>query len=151
MVRQTILAVILALSAPAAYAAGIGVVDLQELEKSPIAQKAMAKMNEVRSKYQREMQTRSAKMEEAQKKNLPQAELVRLNQQFQKELQEMQVKGEQELNTARTALYSDIEKAAKTVAAEKKLDTVFNKQALLFGGTDITTEVEKELTKQANK
>lgn len=151
MVRKTILAAVLALSAPAAYAAGIGVVDFQSLQKSPVAQKAMAKLNEAQGKYQRELQVRSAKLEEAQKKNLPQAEIARLRQQFEKELQDLRAQGEKEAQAASSSLQGDLEKAVKSVAAEKKLDMVFRKEAMLYGGNDITADVEKELAKQAAK
>jgi outer membrane protein len=151
MVRKTILAAVLALSAPAAYASGTGVVDFTSLQKSPVAQKAMAKLNEAQGKYQKELQTRSAKLEEAQKKNLPQAEIARLRQQFEKELQDLRTKGEQEAQAATNSLQGELEKAVKTVAAEKKLDMVFRKEALLYGGTDITADVEKELAAQAKK
>jgi outer membrane protein len=150
MVRKTILAAVLTLLAPAAFAA-TGVVDFQALQKSPAAQKAMAKLNDAQGKYQKELQVRSAKLEEAQKKNLPQAEIARLRQQFEKELQELRSKGEQEAMAATNSLQSELEKAVKSVAAEKKLDLVFRKEAVLFGGTDITAEVEKELAQQAKK
>lgn len=151
MVRKTILAAVLALSAPAAYAAGIGVVDFQTLQKSPVAQKAMAKLNEAQGKYQKELQVRSAKLEEAQKKNLPQSEITRLRQQFEKELQELRSQGEKEAAAATSSLQGDLEKAVKAVAGEKKLDMVFRKEAMLYGGTDITPDVEKELAKEAHK
>jgi outer membrane protein len=150
MVRKTILAAVLTLLAPAAFAA-TGVVDFQEILKSPVAQKAMARVTELQGNVQKEFQTRTAKLEEARKKNLPQAEIVRLQQQFEKELQEIRAKGEKDYVAAQSAFQSEIEKATKSVADRRKLEMVFRKEALIYGGVDITDDVEKELAQQAKK
>ena len=42
-------------------------------------------------------------------------------------------------------LKKELDAAVQRVAAKKKLDVVFDKQAILHGGTDITGDVLQEL------
>ncbi|MBC7541223.1 MAG: OmpH family outer membrane protein [Candidatus Sericytochromatia bacterium] len=149
MLRQALLAVAtLSVLAPAASAApAIGVVDFQALQKAPVAQKAMAKLNAAQGSYQKELQIRSQKLDEAQKRKASADELSKLRQQFEKELQTLRTKGEQDAQSATETLQRDLERAVKTVADQKKLEMVFRKEAMLYGGADITLDVEKQLNK----
>ena len=153
MLKQALLAVLaLGVLAPAAYAAPtIGVVDFQALQKSPVAQKAMAKLTAAQGSYQKELQARSQKLDDAQKKKASPDDLAKMRQQFEKELQTLRAKGEQDAQSATETLQKDLEKAVKTVADQKKLEMVFRKEAMLYGGADITSDVEKQLNKTDDK
>jgi outer membrane protein len=146
--RAILAAVALGALAPAAYAApAIGVVDFQALQKAPVAQKAMAKLTAAQGSYQKELQIRSAKLDDAQKHKATADALSKMRQQYEKELQTLRAKGEADAQSATETLQRDLEKAVKSVADSKKLDMVFRKEAMLYGGIDITIDVEKQLTK----
>ena len=50
-----------------------------------------------------------------------------------------------EINDKKVTLEKNVENAVKSVAAKMGLDLVVNKQVVLFGGQDITSEVIKAL------
>lgn len=151
MVKRALMTLVaLLVLAPAAQAAGnaIGVVDFQALQKTPFAQKAEARLQAAQGAYQRELQARSARLDEAQRRKVSADELAKMRQQFEKELAALRTKGEREVVDASEALKRDVDKAVKVVAEQRKLEFVVDKRAVLFGGTDITSEVEKQLVAQ---
>lgn len=137
--------------APAAWAANIGVVDFQALQDSAAAKKAQTKLQQAEANYQREMQSRAQKLDEAQRRNAKPEELTKMRQQYEKELQALRNKGEQDVKAATQAFQADLEKAVQAVAKAKHLDMVVRKDAMLFGGTDVTSDVEKQLAKIEEK
>lgn len=145
--RALLSAMVATLIAPAALAASVGVVDFAALQKSPVTQKAMARVNDAQGAYQKELQVRSQKLEEAAKAHKSEAEIAKMRQQYEKELAALRSKGEQDALAAQDAVMKQVDQAVKAVAQDKKLDLVFDKRALIFGGTDITADVEKQLNK----
>ena len=139
-------ALVVGMAAPA-LALTVGVVDLQTLQKTAYVQKAEARIAQTQGTYQQELQKRSQQLEDARKRNASSQELQRMQQQFEKELQTLRSKGEQDMVAAQETLRIEVERAVKAVAAQRKVDLVLRKDAVLFGDAtvDITTDVGKKL------
>lgn len=124
-----------------------GVVDFQVLNATPQAQEAMNKVNAIQEKLQQELAKRSQQLEDARKRNASETELQSMQQRFEQELQQLRAKGEESAKAAYAAYEDKVKQAIKSVASQRKVDLVFNKQALVQGGEDITEDVKKALAK----
>ena len=112
----------------------IGVVNYQELvAQSPkMSEVRTAMQNEVK-KTREEFENKSANMNDQEK------------QRYYQQLQERLGVKEKELMDP---LLKDIDGAIKAVADKKGLSVVVDKNAVVFGGADITADVAKELQKK---
>jgi len=93
-------------------------------------------------------------LEDARKKGTSQDELTKMRQKFEQQIYEKRLKAQDllknkqsDLEKARDKLRKDVEIAIKEVASQKKIDIVIDKQAVFFGGMDITDEVTKKIKK----
>lgn len=137
--QKKLLAALLILIAAMAVIAGctpqgdnMGVIDMNEvIKESPKAQV-----------YQNELDQKGAQIQEKYK-------AISDQKLSEEEKQKQQEAALQEFIDAKKQLEdklnSEIEEAVKTVAKEKKLDIVFYKQSVRYGGVDITQEVVNRL------
>lgn len=167
MKKLLLAAVMTAMMAPSALAYTVGYVDTQQLFKETKSIKRA--QEEIRqqedryrkqiqheeSKFQRELNERQKKVEDARKAG-KEAEAQKLTEQYTKELGGMRerlqrltadlTKKAQDLNASRSVkVKAMVESAIKKIAASKKIDLVIDKQAVFYGGVDLTKDVVRQL------
>ena len=120
-------------SANAASSSSVGVIEYRQvLSSSKTAMEADAQIKKLAQEAETEFNQKSAGMSENEKAQYYQQTMARL-QQKQTELTEPVVK--------------EIENACKEVADAQGLEVVLLKDAVVFGGKDVTNDVIKKLNK----
>ena len=150
------------LSAPAAHAAEakVGVVDLQRILQSSALMKALdmagqsvqaeeKKLVEERNKLLKDLQEMQEKVVKGEMKEdaflAKKSEYEDRIRNMAKTAEDKIGKMKTEINEKKVTLEKNVENAVKSVAAKMGLDLVVNKQVVLFGGQDITSDVIKAL------
>lgn len=139
-----------------ALAAGVAIVDTKKiLESSQLPQALNSAQKEVENfkvESQKIRLNKSKELEDAREKKATDADLKKMTEQFQKEIESREQQGlaledkkRKELEDLSAKLRTKVDEAIKAVAQEKKLDVVVDKQAVLFGGVDITEDVIKKI------
>ncbi len=134
----------------------VGLVDMQKIyETSKFAQevnKAKKELEDAQTNYDKDTQDKANKLDEARIKKVAEAELKKMQDQFQKELENKRKEGQmlsaqkqKDLEDLEKKFKGEVDDTIKNVAKEKNIDVVVLKQAVLFGGTDITDDVIKKL------
>ncbi|MEB3196704.1 MAG: OmpH family outer membrane protein [Candidatus Sericytochromatia bacterium] len=132
--------------APAASALTIGYVDTAKVLLSYRgARDAQGKMQAELVKYQQAFGERQKKIAEAQKSGKTPSELQKMTEEFERELKPLKDKAMSLEARLSGDVKTRIEAVIHRVAAERKLDLVLDKAAVLHGGVDITPEVIKGL------
>ena len=137
----------------------IGIVDMQRVMVESTFYKefktAEDDMKKLEKQLQDDMMNKDKQLEDARKKGVSQTELMKLREKFEKEIYEQRTKAQNlvktkqsQLEDGREKLKKEVDKAIKDIAGEKKIDVIFDKQAVLFGGMDITDDVSKKLLKK---
>lgn len=151
-----------AVSAPA-FAQGaatpkvIGVIDRDKVVNGyNKAQQAFEDLKKGEEKVQKLVENANKQYEEAKKGSKPPAELEGLQKRLQTEIDNEVKKLQASIQGIESNLEGEIDGAIKAEAASHKVDVVLMKQAVLFGGVDITDGVLKRLaanqsTAAANK
>lgn len=145
-----------ALSQMSAFAAGTGLVDTKKvLESSSLMQAYNVAKQEVDNfkKATEDLRLdKSKQLDSAREKKATEEELKKMLEQFQKDLATRQQQGmdledkkKRELDDLSAKFRVKVDDAIKAVAKDKKLDVVVAKEAVLFGGTDITDDVIKKI------
>lgn len=144
------------LGTSSAFAAGVAIVDTKKILESsqlPVALNAAQKeVENFKNESQKLRLSKSKDLETAREKKATEADMKKMAEQFQKELETREQQGlaledkkRKELEDLSTKLRAKVDEAIKSVAQDKKLDVVVDKQAVLFGGTDITEDVIKKI------
>lgn len=132
--------------APAATPKVIGVIDRDKVVSGYAkAQQAFDDLKKGEEKVQKLVENANKSYEEAKKANKPPAELEGLQRRLQTEIDTEVKKLQGNIQGMESALESEIDGAIKAEAAGHKVDVVLMKQAVLFGGIDITDGVVKRL------
>ena len=118
--------------ASAASSSNVGVVDYRQFTTLKIYTDAEAEMQKAVQQAQQEFNEKSANMSEKEKEEYYQQTMERLQHQ-NADLME--------------PVNKQIEDAVKAVADAKGLSVVLNKDTVVYGGTDITQDVIKKLSK----
>lgn len=149
----------LLLMGTAAFAAPIiAVVDTQKIIMQSGYYDAIKNADEEIKKLEKQLQddmmSMDKQLEEARKKGESQAELTKMREKFEQDIYEKRLKAQEllktkqsELEKTRDKLRKDVEAAIKEIASQKKIEMVIDKQAVFFGGMDITDEVAKKIKK----
>lgn len=145
--RGVLLAILaLAVSPAAARAETIGMVDtmrvLNEYQAVGAAEKQFKSQVE---KFKREYEDRLRKLQEARKKNLSKPQLEKLERQFTKEMEPLKAQIDSLNRQLTSRLKKQLDEAVAKVAQQKKIAVVFDKQAILHGGFDLTDDVLQQL------
>ena len=130
----------------------IGIVNTQVIvEKSSLysaVRKADQELKSLEDNFKKDYMDRMGKLQQAQQQNKPRAELEKLVKQYEKELKSKQESAyktlqskQRNLQVMKEQLKSKVDSAVKDIAKQKKLTYIVDKQAMLFGGVDITNEV----------
>ncbi len=109
------------------------------------AQQAFDDLKKGEEKVQKLVENANKQYEEAKKANKPPAELEGLQRRLQTEIDSEVKKLQGRIQSIEASLESEIDGAIKAEAAGHKVDVVLMKQAVLFGGVDITDGVLKRL------
>ncbi|GIW23199.1 MAG: hypothetical protein KatS3mg068_2206 [Candidatus Sericytochromatia bacterium] len=137
----------------------VGIVDTRKVfENSSLAleySKVQKEIQDLQEAYKKKTLDNTKKLEEAKNKKLSEQELSKLQEQFSKELEnerknadELYEKKRIDFEKLTEQFKTDMQKAIEDVAKEKQLQVIVEKQAVLFGGTDITEDVIKKLNKK---
>lgn len=125
---------------------GVGFVDTARVFNSySAAQKAQNQFRKEAEEYKQELAERQEKLEEARKAGKSNDELASMQKQFEKELLPMKKKVEQLDAQLSGKIKKDIESAIAQVAKQKGIQTVVDRQVILYGGTDLTGAVVNKL------
>lgn len=129
-----------------AAAPSVGVVNLQQLlDTYPAYKQAQGQLQQAEQNYQKELSVRLKKLEEAQKAGATKEKLMQMQKQYEKEVEPIRQRGQQLYQQLYAKLKAKIERAIADVAKSKHVEVVYDKQAVLFGGTDLTQDVAKKL------
>ncbi|MBX9688026.1 MAG: OmpH family outer membrane protein [Candidatus Obscuribacterales bacterium] len=135
-----------ALAQGAATPKVIGVIDRDKVVSGYTkAQSAFDELKKGEEKVQKLVENANKQYEDAKKANKPPAELEGLQRRLQTEIDSEVKKLQANIQTIENQLEGEIDNAIKAEAAGHKVDVVLMKQAVLFGGVDITDGVLKRL------
>jgi len=137
---------LLAGAADPAAAMAVGYVDTAKVLQSYAgARSAQGKMQAEVLKYQQAFTERQRKIAEAQQAGKTPAEIQKMTEAFERELQPLKAK----TMTLEAQLSGDVKKKIEgvihAVAQKRNLDMVLDKAVVLHGGVDITDDVVKAL------
>lgn len=129
----------------------IGVVDRDKVVTSyPKAQQAAEELKKQEDKVHKLIEESNKQYEESKAAHKPPAELEGLQRRLQNQIDEEVRKVQAKAQGLEGQLESEIDSAIKAEASNRKVDTVFMKQAVLMGGTDLTEGVIKRLAPVAS-
>lgn len=133
---------------PAPKAGGvIGVIDRDKVVSGySKAQQAFDDLKKGEDKVQKLVESANKQYEEAKKANKPPAELEGLQKRLQTNIDDEVKKLQANIQNIEGQLETDIDNAIKAEAASHKVDVVMLKQAVLYGGVDITPGVLSRLS-----
>lgn len=124
----------------------IGVIDRDKVVSGyNKAQQAFEDLKKGEEKVQKLVENANKQYEEAKKASKSPAELEGLQRKLQTEIDSEVKKLQTNIQSIETQLENEIDGAIKAEAANHKVDVVLMKQAVLFGGVDITEGVLKRL------
>lgn len=125
----------------------IGVIDRDKVVSGYTkAQQAFDDLKKGEEKVQKLVESANKQYEEAKKANKPPAELEGLQKRLQANIDDEVKKLQANIQGIEGQLEGDIDKAIAAEAASHKVDVVMIKQAVLFGGVDITAGVLSRLS-----
>jgi|SRR5271170_3092158 len=129
----------------------IGVVDRDKVVTSyPKAQSAAEELKRQEDKVHKMIEESNKQYEEQKTAHKPQAELEGLQRRLQSQIDAEVKKIQDRAQGLEGQLESEIDTAIKAEAANRRVDAVLMKQAVLQGGTDLTDGVIKRLTAITN-
>ncbi len=134
-----------------AKAQGVGTVDRDKVVTSyPKAQQAAEELKKAEEKVHKLIEDSNKQYEEAKNAKKPPAELEGLQRRLQIAIDDEVKKVQARAQSLETQLEAEIDSAIKGEAANRKVDVVILRQAVLVGGVDLTDGVVKRLTGLAN-
>jgi outer membrane protein len=129
----------------------VGIIDRDKVVANyPKAQKAAEELKSLEDKLNHVIDDAQKQYEEAKKANKPQAELDALQKRLQANIDSEGKSFQAKISGLESDLETAVDAAIKAEAAQHHVDVVFLKQAVLFGGVDITEGVLKRLTATAS-
>lgn len=133
------------------HSANIGVVDRDKIVGSyPRAQEAAGELKRSEDKIHKLIEDSNKQYEEAKAAKKPPAELEGLQKRLQTQIDDEVKRVQARAQALENDLESAIDSAIKAEAANRKVDVVFLKQAVLAGGTDLTDGIIKRLNAVAS-
>lgn len=131
---------------PPAGGHSIGVIDRDKVVANyPKAQAAAEELKRLEDKLQKTIEEANKQYEDAKKANKPQAELDAMQKRLQTHIDEEGKTFQGRVSGLENDLEGAVDNAIKAEAAVHHVDVVLLKQAVLFGGVDLTDGVLKRL------
>lgn len=125
----------------------VGIIDRDKVVAHyPKAQAAAEELKSLEDKLNKVIDAANRQYEEGKKANKPQAELDALQKRLQVNIDQEGKVFQARIASLEAELEAAVDGAIKAEAATNKVDVVFLKQAVLFGGVDLTPGVVKRLT-----
>jgi Skp family chaperone for outer membrane proteins len=129
------------LMAPQALAYSVGYIDSARLfRESATIKQAQAEIQSEQDKIQKAFEDRQKKLEEA-RKTQKEEEVQKLQAQYSQELSEMRDHAQQVDASLSKKIKDKVEGTIQVVAKKRKIDVVIDKQAVYYGGIDLTNDV----------
>ena len=130
----------------------VGLIDRDKVVASyPKAQMAAEELKGLEDKLQKVIEGANKQYEDAKKANKPQAELDSLQKRLQGTIDEEGKRFQTRVSSLEGDLEGAVDSAIKAEAAVHHVDVVLLKQAVLFGGVDLTEGVVKRLAVAGGK
>lgn len=127
----------------------IGFVDTASvLKQFPKAQKAIASLNNSEIALKKKIDSKREEINKARAQKKSETELQMMLEKFRQEIEPQAKKLEEESKKSSQTIEKDLQDAIKEVAKESKLDMILARQAVLYGGTDVSETVVKKLAKK---
>jgi Skp family chaperone for outer membrane proteins len=124
----------------------VGFIDRDKVVASfPKAQTAAEELKNLESKLQQTIETANKSYDEAKKAKKPQAELDTLQKSLQTKIDDEGKRFQARVSAMESELEGAVDSAIKAEAANHHVDVVLLKQAVLFGGVDLTQGVVARL------
>lgn len=124
----------------------VGFIDRDKVVASfPKAQAAAEELKGLESKLQKVIEDANKQYDDAKKAKKPQAELDTLQKSLQAKIDEEGKRFQGRVTAMESELEGAVDTAIKAEAANHKVDVVLLKQAVLFGGVDLTDGVVTRL------
>lgn len=137
---------------PAPHLLNIGIVDKDKVVTSyPKAQSAAEDLKKQEDRMHKLIEDSNKQYEDAKAAHKPQAELEGLQRRLQNQIDGEVKQIQSKAAGLESTLEGEIDGAIKAEATARKVDAVFVKQAVLFGGTDLTDGVVKRLAPGGGK
>lgn len=115
------------------------------LQESPAAQKVLQEIQKAEGELNKKIQVKREEMKKAQEAKKSETELQMLAEKMKIELEPEAKKIQEDAAVKTGALETKLMDTIKVIAQQGKYDYVLIKDAVLYGGTDITDEVIKKL------
>jgi outer membrane protein len=129
-----------------AQALKIAVVDSSKvLQEYPAAQKMLQDLAKAEADLNKKIADKKALIEQAKTAKKTDTEIQMLAEQMRLEIEPEARKLEEDTNKRSDQIEATIKTAIETVAKEGKYDAVMIKEAVLYGGVDVSDEVLKKL------
>lgn len=136
----------LAASAQTAAPKVVGFIDRDRVVAAfPKAQDAAQELKTLEAKLQKTIEDANKQYDDAKKAKKPQAELDALQKTLQSRIDTEGKMFQSRVSKMETDLEGAVDTAIKAEAANHKVDVVLLKQAVLFGGVDLTDGVVRRL------
>lgn len=124
----------------------VGFIDRDKVVASfPKAQTAAAELKGLEEKLQKVIEDANKQYDDAKKAKKPQAELDSLQKSLQTKIDDEGKRFQARVSAMETDLEGAVDTAIKAEASNHHVDVVLLKQAVLFGGVDLTEGVVKRL------
>lgn len=117
----------------------------QILQQYPEAQKLLQDLATAEKTLNKKVITKRQELEKAKKQNKTETELQMLAEQMRLEIEPEAKKLEEQSAKRSLAIEDKVNKTIESVAKQGKYDFVLVQEAVLYGGTDITNDVLKQL------
>jgi outer membrane protein len=129
-----------------AHALKIAIVDSSKvLQEYPAAQKMLQDLSKAEADLNKKISDKKALIEQAKAAKKTETEIQMLAEQMRLEIEPEARKLEDDTNKRSDQIEANIKTAIETVAKEGKYDAVMIKEAVLYGGVDVSDEVLKKL------
>lgn len=127
----------------------VGIVDGEKLfDEYPAAQDASKKISDAQDNLRNIIEESEKTFSDLEKENKSESEKLVRQRELQAKIDLKAKETKDMIESVSVKLEEEILSAIKQIASKKGFDVIFDKRAVLVGGTDITEEVSKELKKQ---
>ena len=128
----------------------VGIVDGEKVfDEYSFAQEATKKITDAQDQLKQQIEESEKTYTEFAKQKKSEAEKLTKQKELQADIDAKAQSTRKMIESLSSKIESEILQAIKTISTEKGLDVIFDKRAVLFGGTDVTQSVVNELKKKS--